>query len=270
MDSEPEQVNQPVPRQSDRPPVGEPLVVSRRNPAARPAARVAPEVDAATDAVEPVPEPGELDGRVAMVTAATGDVGRALVEELAGRGAHVVLVDDDLTSLVGVADGLVDGVGAVPLRCDPTSPADVASVSDFVSRSVELDLLFHVAVDADVDDDGPGATLTAVEEVGHEVRTGISAPVELVAGVSGALAADARIVFVDPDDRPDLHATSRVACRIVRERLPLGEGVRVASASCGPDVSSDRFAAALVDLVAVGDVPLDRVVVGVRPATART
>jgi len=52
------------------------------------------------------PPPGELQGKVALVTGAAGGIGRAVVDELAGAGACVVAFDLD-------GEGAADAVGSL-------------------------------------------------------------------------------------------------------------------------------------------------------------
>jgi len=74
------------------------------------------------------PAPGELQGKVALVTGAAGGIGRAIVDALSGAGACVVAFDID-------GDGAVDAVRAlgdrgVAVGGDVTSEADVRDAFD--------------------------------------------------------------------------------------------------------------------------------------------
>jgi len=59
------------------------------------------------------PPPGELQGRVALVTGAAGGIGRAVVEELAARGACILAFDLDGDGATDAVDSLGDAGNAV-------------------------------------------------------------------------------------------------------------------------------------------------------------
>jgi rhamnulose-1-phosphate aldolase/alcohol dehydrogenase len=59
------------------------------------------------------PLPGELQGRVALVTGAAGGIGRAVVEELAARGACILAFDLDGDGAADAVDSLGDAGTAV-------------------------------------------------------------------------------------------------------------------------------------------------------------
>ena len=64
------------------------------------------------------PPPGELQGRVALVTGAAGGIGRAVVDELAGKGACVVAFDIDEDGAAAAVAGL--GASGVSVGGDVT------------------------------------------------------------------------------------------------------------------------------------------------------
>jgi rhamnulose-1-phosphate aldolase/alcohol dehydrogenase len=71
------------------------------------------------------PPPGELQGKVALVTGAAGGIGRALVAALGRAGAVVVAFDLDGS---GAADSVVSlGDGGLAIEGDVTSEASVAA-----------------------------------------------------------------------------------------------------------------------------------------------
>jgi rhamnulose-1-phosphate aldolase/alcohol dehydrogenase len=69
------------------------------------------------------PPPGELQGKVALVTGAAGGIGRAVVDELAGAGACVVAFDLDGEGAEEAVEALGDAGAAV--AGDVTVEADV-------------------------------------------------------------------------------------------------------------------------------------------------
>ncbi len=266
MEQDPEELKSAAaPRQSesDRPPVGEPLVVSRRNPAARPAGAEPVDPPAAGPAVGDAELPDELpdarqldlDGRVALLTGATRELGTALAWELVDRGARVLLVDDDLAELLDLADALSLG-RAVPVRCDLRSESDVSAACDFVGRSAIVDLVVHVADDLAGDvtaDDEEPSDVTA--EVDDRYRTRIRGPLTLVAGLSSALGPTLKVLLVERGGEHD--ALSAAAPAVLREQLPTVAGTQVATATCGVDLDAAVFARAVVDLLAGDDHELD-------------
>jgi rhamnulose-1-phosphate aldolase/alcohol dehydrogenase len=64
------------------------------------------------------PPPGELQGRVALVTGAAGGIGRAVVDQLAGQGACVVAFDIDEDGAAAAVAGL--GASGVSVGGDVT------------------------------------------------------------------------------------------------------------------------------------------------------
>jgi rhamnulose-1-phosphate aldolase/alcohol dehydrogenase len=78
------------------------------------------------------PPPGELQGKVALVTGAAGGIGRAVVEELARAGACIVAFDLDGDGAADAVDGL--GESGVAVAGDVTREASVRSA---FARAVE-------------------------------------------------------------------------------------------------------------------------------------
>lgn len=79
------------------------------------------------------PPPGELQGRIALVTGAAGGIGRAIVEALAGVGACVVGFDLDHGGAEDATAGLGDA--GVAVGGDVTSEAAVSAAFDVAVRS---------------------------------------------------------------------------------------------------------------------------------------
>jgi len=82
---------------------------------------------------------GQLEGKVAVVTSAGRGYGRAVARALAGRGAMVVALDADSTSLRGAATEIESAGGQViPIKADLSQAGDVtaafARVADLYGR----------------------------------------------------------------------------------------------------------------------------------------
>ncbi len=88
-----------------------------------------------------------LDGRLAVVTGAAGDIGRATAFLLAQSGARVVLLDRDADRLAEAEETVRATKGeARGIVCDVSSPDDVAAAFEAVFRSFgEPNILFNNA-----------------------------------------------------------------------------------------------------------------------------
>jgi rhamnulose-1-phosphate aldolase/alcohol dehydrogenase len=79
------------------------------------------------------PPPGELAGKVALITGGASGIGRAAARLLAQRGAHVVVADLNLEGARAVAGEIVDACGfrrAIAAEVDVTSEDAVRAVTD--------------------------------------------------------------------------------------------------------------------------------------------
>lgn len=87
-----------------------------------------------------------LDGKVALVTGAAGEIGSAAIRLMAARGAKIVAIDRDQTSLDRLAVALGPELPHLAIVADVTREADVAAyVERAVSVSGHIDIFFNNA-----------------------------------------------------------------------------------------------------------------------------
>jgi short-subunit dehydrogenase len=80
----------------------------------------------------------DLQGRTALVTGATGGLGRAIAHELAGEGVRLVVTGRDEERL----DSIADELGARAIRADLTRTAEVDRLAD---QAGDVDVLVNNA-----------------------------------------------------------------------------------------------------------------------------
>src|SRR5262245_30881619 len=85
--------------------------------------------------------------RVVLITGAAGAIGQAAARRFADEGAHVALVDRDITRVAEVADRLVEqGYAALPLGADVTDePALSAAIAKAETHFGRIDVAFNNA-----------------------------------------------------------------------------------------------------------------------------
>lgn len=87
-----------------------------------------------------------LEDKVAIVTGATGGLGRALVPILIDAGATVILVDLDRDGLESFTNELNNPEHAVPLHCDVTSTHSIDDAIAAVDKQFgRIDVLINTA-----------------------------------------------------------------------------------------------------------------------------
>ncbi len=85
----------------------------------------------------------DLAGKSALVTGAASGIGRAIAEDLAGRGARVLLADIDDAALATVAGPLH---GAIAMRADIASREDCRALVDRARHDLDgVDILINNA-----------------------------------------------------------------------------------------------------------------------------
>jgi rhamnulose-1-phosphate aldolase/alcohol dehydrogenase len=82
------------------------------------------------------PPPGELAGRVAVVTGSASGIGRATARLLAARGAHVVVADLNVEGAQTVAEELVAEHGLRRALAVAVDVTDEAAVKDLIRQTV--------------------------------------------------------------------------------------------------------------------------------------
>ena len=89
---------------------------------------------------------GALDGKVALVTGAAGEIGTATIGILAQRGARVVAVDRDADGLRRTMDRLPPSAQAQLIVADVTDEDQVASyVRQAIDMAGKIDIFFNNA-----------------------------------------------------------------------------------------------------------------------------
>ncbi|VXB91765.1 Retinol dehydrogenase 14 [Arthrobacter sp. 9AX] len=92
---------------------------------------------------------GSMDGRLVLVTGATGGLAKAVAAGLAREGAAVVVVGRSMDRTEEAMDAIrtqVPGARLEPLACDLSVQSSIRSAaSDFLSRHERLDVLVNAA-----------------------------------------------------------------------------------------------------------------------------
>lgn len=219
------------------------------------------------------PPARDLEGRLAVVTGATGLLGAAVATELVRRGAVVGLLARDLVALDDLVAELGPDATALVLRADLADAADIASAVEFVQRlDRPVDVVVHAAGLQSASRIADGL----VESLDEHYLLNVRGPYLLTQQLLPLLAPAARVVFFateQPGDRPGdaHHGITAAAGRALADELRTeagAAGLRVLSvlASHGDDDAAGRFvdpvgfagavASAVVDAVLAADVDL--------------
>jgi NAD(P)-dependent dehydrogenase (short-subunit alcohol dehydrogenase family) len=87
-----------------------------------------------------------LDGKVAVVTGAGGEIGAAAIQLMAARGARIVAVDRDAEALQRLARSLAKEAQYLPIVADVTEEEAVKRyVAEAVGRMGRIDVFFNNA-----------------------------------------------------------------------------------------------------------------------------
>lgn len=218
---------------------------------------------------------GALDGRLALVTGATGLLGAAMAAELAARGAIVCLLARDLAALGDLVDDLGAQVRSVVLRADLAAAEEIVSAVEFLER---LDRRIDVVVHAAGLQAGSRIVDGSVESLDEHYLLNVRGPYLLTQQLMPLLGDDARVVFFATEHQRGRagdahHGITAAAGRALAHELRTeagGDGIRVLSVLAthgaeavdldGRHVDPARFADAVassvVDAVVAAEVEL--------------
>ena len=195
---------------------------------------------------------GELSGRVALVTGASYGLGRAISEELAARGASVMLTDVDDRLAGTTAELAAEGRQVAHCRLDVTDRSSVkAAVDETVARFGGLDIFVNNA--------GWSKVMNPIREISAEewdvymainVRGNLfciqeAAEAMIAGGKGGRIVAIASTAAVKPYKRAAAYCTSKSAIPMLVKAaaLELGEhGITVNGVAPGPTVTETNLA----------------------------
>ncbi len=197
------------------------------------------------------PDPGVdragLEGRLAVVTGATGLLGASIAGELSARGALVCLIGRDLDALMVTASRLGAGARSAVLRCDLAVGEDVVSAVDFVERlDRPVDVVVHAAglQASGRISDGP------VEALDEHYLLNVRGPYLLTQRLLPLLRDDAaQCVFFAGDAHPGSrvgdahHAITQAAGRALADELrseAARRGIRVVTVVTSEEPGADR------------------------------
>lgn len=189
---------------------------------------------------------GSIDGKVAVITGATGAVGRAVARHTTGYANVVCLVGRDAEKLALVRRELeATGCETVSYLADFTRDGDVRRAADEIrQRFIHVDTLVHCAGAINLGD----LAESSIEDLDLQYRVNVRAPfvlthalLPLIAGCAG------QIVFVNSTAgliaraKSSQYAATKHALKAVADSLRdevNADGVRVLSVFLGRTASS--------------------------------
>lgn len=206
------------------------------------------------------PAPDALAGRTALVTGATGGLGRATATSLAGLGARVILVGRDQVRLDGLREELGASSGANLASGPDRFPTFVADMASLKSVRAMATAIFAAETSLDVLVDNAGAIYpertTTAEGIEASMALMAIGPFVLTAGLLPLLqeSPDARVIavtsggmYTQPIDVDDLDGArteyggprfyaraKRAQVTLIREWARRTAGSRIAFSSMHP------------------------------------
>lgn len=205
----------------------------------------------------------EFSGKTALVTGATGGIGRATAELLAERGATVILAGRDVMQLTKIAKGIP---GSCVLRLDL---ADSDGLDDAIDGLGDLDILAHVAGIY------PAALVSDITEryVDELVSTNMIGTIRLCSSIvkkmnsrgQGAIVNVSSLAAQKPPPGLSVYAASKAAVEAFSKSLAheVAPNIRVNIVAPGPTLTDSVRAMAMTDATGAVDavtkgIPLGR------------
>ena len=187
-----------------------------------------PPDDSSRDIVEPdvagIASAAPLQSQIAVVTGATGGIGKAVAGELAAHGVTVCAVGRKLDELEALAQEAASSAGEVrAYRADLTEDGDIYRLRDRITSEFgDIDVLVH---SAGVISMGPLAS-APVAELDYQYRTNVRGPYLLTqAFLPSLMARKGQIVFVNssaglrPSANAGQYAATKHALKAIADSL---------------------------------------------------
>jgi len=210
-----------------------------------------------------------LEGMTAVVTGASGGIGRAICDSLAKEGVRVVVLDRDLARAEQQAAAL--GGGAFALTCDLAKPDEVATAAARVEAEGGADILINSAAilrpgNLDVISEADWSAMLSVNLTGYLTASQGFGRSMLERG-KGAIVHIASIAASQPQPSSGAYSASKAATVMLSRQLAFEWGPRGVRSNCvspglvntpmsaafyaDPDVRTKREA--MVPLRRIGD-----------------
>jgi len=199
--------------------------------------------------------PRPMEGLVALVTGATGGIGHAISVEFAAAGSNVIITDLDQGRLQEMAQALASehGTAVVPLVCDMTQEADVATMIDRAATAFGgVDVVISNAGRAPV---GPIAEVTReltasleINLMAHQFLASATTTLMRYQGMGGCLLFNASKSAFNPGPGFGAYSIPKAALIALMKQYAIelaDDGIRAMA------VNADRVRTPLLDMDAV-------------------
>ena len=196
-----------------------------------------------------------MEGRVALVTGATGGIGHAISAEFAAAGSNLIITDLDLTRLQEMAHDLESehGTAVVPLACDMTNEDEVRALLDHAAAALGgIDVVISNAGTAPV---GPIAEVTReltssleINLMAHQFLASATTSLMRCQGMGGCLLFNASKSAFNPGPGFGAYSIPKAALIALMKQYAIelaDDGIRAMA------VNADRVRTPLLDMDAV-------------------